>query len=102
MTLGLQIAKLRNELGFSVTQFAQRLGTNTSSVKSWENGSSIPSTENVIKICRLLHTTPNALLDFDKQPTVVIDGLSESDQRKIRGIVQLLFDEENRRGKTNI
>ena len=102
MKMGLQIAKLRSELGWSVTQFSQRLGTNTSSVKSWENGSSIPSTENIIKICHLLHTTPNTLLDFDRKPVVLIDDLSESDQRKIRGIVQLFFDEENRRGKTKI
>lgn len=98
MSIGLQISKLRNELGWSITHFAQRLGTNTSSVKNWENGSAIPSTDNIIKLCYLLHTTPNALLEFEKKPVVMLDGLSESNQRIIKGTVQVFFDEQNSHG----
>lgn len=93
MSLGLRISKLRIERGWSQTQLARKMGTNTKSVKDWENDVSSPSVANVIKLCGIFHVTADSLLGIKNKSVVVLDSLSNKEQSTARAIIQVLFDQ---------
>lgn len=92
MSLGLRISKLRIERGWTQTQLARKVGTNTKSVKDWENDISLPSVPNVIKLCSIFHVTSDSLLGIKSKSVVVLDALSHKEQSTARAIIQVLFD----------
>lgn len=96
MSIGKKIAELRQAFGWSRSHVAKLIGTNSRSIENWETGVSMPSMENVIKICDVFHTTPDSLLDYGAKSVLVIDGISQDDQNMIRVIFQAYWDKTHR------
>ena len=63
MTLGERIAQLRREAGLSQEGLAERMGVSRQAVSKWENGSSEPSTANLLALAKLYGVDLGALLE---------------------------------------
>ena len=61
-TLGETLKELRTERGMTQEFVAESLGVSRQAVSKWENGSSEPSTSNLIAIAKLYEILPEELL----------------------------------------
>ena len=61
-TLGETLKELRTERNMTQDFVAESLGVSRQAVSKWENGSSEPSTSNLIAIAKLYETPPEELL----------------------------------------
>ncbi|MBQ6878547.1 MAG: helix-turn-helix transcriptional regulator [Oscillospiraceae bacterium] len=61
-TLGETLKELRTERNMTQEFVAENLGVSRQAVSKWENGSSEPSTTNLIAIAKLYETAPEELL----------------------------------------
>ena len=61
-TLGETLKELRTERNMTQEFVAESLGVSRQAVSKWENGSSAPSTSNLIAIAKLYDTPPEELL----------------------------------------
>ena len=66
MTVGEKIYILRTKAGLSQEKFADKIGVSRQSVSKWETNVAIPDTEYVIKMCKVLCVSLDALL-LDKE-----------------------------------
>ena len=82
--LGERIKKMREEIGFSQEEFAERLGVNRVSVTQIEKGQRRITAEEVSKIARIFNISPDNLLDFKKDIEVILERKSK--RKKSRGI----------------
>ena len=85
MGIGKQIEEMRREAGWSQYHLGTLLGTNSRTVQNWENEVSMPSLDNLLKLCSVFQTTPN-----------VLDDLPREDQAVMKGIYQLLWSKSHR------
>lgn len=61
MSFGNQLKKRREELGFSRSVFAERLGVSASAISNYENGLSFPKEEVMLRLFDSLEVDPNTL-----------------------------------------
>lgn len=92
MSIGLRIKHFRNECNWSQYRLAEKIGTNTKTVKDWENDVSMPSVHNVIKLCNLFHISSDELLGLNNKYVIVLDHIQKEDQIKIRAMLQAYID----------
>ena len=62
MTLGETIKDYRTQLNLSQTELGDRIGVSRQAVSKWGNGSSDPSTTNLIALASLFDITPVEML----------------------------------------
>lgn len=67
MTLGENIALRRRSAGLSQEALAGQLGVSRQAVSRWETNESLPDTEKVMQLCRILGVSADELL-MDKTP----------------------------------
>jgi transcriptional regulator with XRE-family HTH domain len=68
-----RLKQLRLRAGFATArEFARTLDVPENRYTRWERGQAEPSLEMFVKICRLLKSSPNALLSFDPPPRPLI------------------------------
>ncbi len=60
---GKRIAVLRNNIGFSQAQLAQRLGVTSQAVSKWECGTAIPDIDFLLELSHLYHVSINEMLE---------------------------------------
>ena len=60
--IGQRIADKRSALGLSQEEFAEQIGLSRAAVGKIERGEVAPRTDTLISVCRILGTTPNAIL----------------------------------------
>ena len=72
------------------------LYTSSRTVQNWENEVSMPSLDNLLKLCSVFQTTPNVLLGFSTHAVLVLDDLPREDQAVMKGIYQLLWSKSHR------
>ena len=65
MTIGNKIAKLRNLMGISQEEFADKIGVSRQSVSKWEIGKTLPQSDKIIEICNLFNISADNLLQGD-------------------------------------
>jgi transcriptional regulator with XRE-family HTH domain len=75
-TLGINLAKFRNEKGVAIRQAAQEIGTSPTTLTRIEKGN-IPDIETFKKICNWMDADPGAVLNSNsssniKTPTVAV------------------------------
>lgn len=106
MTLGEKISALRNQLGMSQGDLAEKINVSRQSVSKWETDTSIPELDKLIQLSELFHMTLDELVKGDimqnadpvkepapetmEQPTQVIVRKT-TDTRKIIGTILLCF-----------
>ena len=64
--IGERIRQLRSEKGMSQEQLAEALHISRQAISKWETGESIPDTERVMLLCRVLDISADYLL-FGKE-----------------------------------
>lgn len=62
MTIGEKIASRRRAAGLSQEVLANQLGVSRQAVSRWENNESLPDTEKVLQLCRVLCVSADDLL----------------------------------------
>ena len=62
MKIGSNIAALRKEKGITQEELANALGVSAQAVSKWENGTSDPSTSNLIALAKLFQLSAEELL----------------------------------------
>ena len=62
MNIGERITALRKERSISQAELAGKLGVSRQAVSKWENGTSDPSTSNLIAAAKLYGTTVEELI----------------------------------------
>lgn len=65
--IGDRIRQLRKACKLTQEQLAENLGISSQAVSKWETGASTPDLDVLPRLAVLLHTTPDVLLDFDRQ-----------------------------------
>lgn len=96
---GNKLRELRKERNLTQKQLAELIGVQNSIISFYEVGDRIPSPEVIIKLARVLHVSSDYLLGLEKQESVDISGLSESDKGLIRSLVYSLREKNENRIK---
>lgn len=90
-----RIKTLREQKGLSQAKLAKILNITRSSVNAWEMGVSIPSTQKIVELALLFHTTTDYILGLDDDSSL---SLKTYDEKDIRLIYHLLnYIEENKK-----
>ncbi len=93
-----RIRELRAKNNLTQTQLARALYVTRSSVNAWEMAVSIPSTEKIIELCQVLHTTADYLLGVDSGETILIEAYTYEEKELLYRLLQY-FDQQHRLGK---
>lgn len=91
-TLGARITRLREQMGLSQAALAKRMHVSRSTVQAWESGHTRPSTDKLISLAKLLHTSTDYLLDCEDEHTICLDTYNNHEQELILRLLQY-FDE---------
>ncbi len=92
---GQRLRSLRKEKHLTQQQLATLIGTRNSIISFYEVGDRIPSPDVIIKLSQVLHVSSDYLLGIEKNESLDISGLSESDKSLVRSLVDSLR-EKNR------
>ena len=85
-----RIRELREKHGMSQTDLAETLHTTRSTVNSWEQDISIPSTRFVVEMADLFHVSTDYLLREDPERTLNTSGLNQADLRMLTDIIRYM------------
>ncbi len=90
MNFGDKLKMLRTGQNLTQQQLATRLGVQKSVVSYYESGERTPSTDVLIKLARVFHTTIDYLLDVKRERVIDVSELSESDIAAVTAVVEAL------------
>ena len=90
-----RIKKLRKKNKISQKELAALLGVSRSSVNGWELGINMPSTQYIIKMACLWHVSTDYLLGIEKNKTLSLSGLSQSDRKLIYSFYREITKNKN-------
>ncbi len=87
ISFGNRLKNLRKSRGITQSELAETLEVTQQTVGFWENGSSIPSIETVIKAAKYFGVTIDYLLCVDNRPMIDASGLNEHDISAVQTII---------------
>ena len=90
-----KIKFLREQLGFTQSDLAKKLGITRSSVNAWEMGISVPSTQYVVELAGIFKVSTDYLLGVQNTASVSVDGLSETDVQLVNAVINHLRQKNN-------
>ena len=78
IALGLRLAELRRQHGYSQEELADKLGVSRQAVSKWERGEASPDTDNLIELAKIYNMSLDDLLNLDptKPDEDFVDGIS--------------------------
>ena len=85
-----KVKKLREQKGLSQAELARLLGITRSSVKAWEMGISVPSTQYIVDLAGVFDISTDYLLGVDSSSTISVAGLTDSDILLVHSIIEHL------------
>ena len=89
-----RIKELREKNDLTQTELAKRMNVTRSSVNAWEMGISIPSTEKIVELTLILHTTSDYLLGINNDEILPIYKYSSEEKELIYQLISY-FDKRN-------
>ena len=95
MELGRIIGKLRTEAKMTQVQFAEVFGVSQQSVQKWENGTTVPDLEKIIRISRYFDLSLDALIMGNDQRIVEEMGRSRTVKPQYQNIHDWEFYSSN-------
>lgn len=95
---GERLRQLRKQKKLTQKQLAALIGTKNSIISFYEVGERIPSPEVIMKLATVLGVTTDYLLGMEKNETLDISGLTNTDVTLVRTLVDTLR-EKNRQIK---
>lgn len=66
----LQLRALRTKKGLTLTELAEKIGSNYQAVGRWERGTTEITLGDALKVCRVLDCTLDELVGWESVPTV--------------------------------
>ena len=96
--VGTRIREMRELLGMTQAQLAERVHVSCSSVKSWESGQTYPSIDSCVALSQTFHVSTDYFFLPIRTKKVILDGLSERETQMIYDMLAF-FDEEKKGGK---
>ena len=91
-SMGSRIALLREQSGMSQSALARRMHVSRASVQSWESGTNLPSTDNLIFLSKVFHVSTDYVLDINATKTINLDNYNRKEQMLVLRLMQY-FDE---------
>lgn len=88
-----QIRKLREQAGYSQAQLAKKLDVTRSSVNAWEMGISAPTTQYVVAMAKLFHTSTDYLLGMENTLHIQIDRYTQEEKQIIFSLLKYFDDQ---------
>lgn len=88
-----QIRKLREQAGYSQAQLAKKLDVTRSSVNAWEMGISAPTTQYVVAMAKLFHTSTDYLLGMENTLHIQIGGYTQEEKQIIFSLLKYFDDQ---------
>lgn len=82
-----RMRELRERTGRTQEEIADMLNIRRQTYNSYEQGNIMPKTENIIKISKILHTTPNYLLGWEEEQ------MKEKNNSFMGGVIRRLREE---------
>lgn len=92
MTVFDRVKKLAKKSGLSISKVEDQAGIGANSLYNWRT--KVPSSENVAKVAKVLHTTTDYLLGLSDDPSVKDEGLTNNQKRVAYSIDPDISDEE--------
>lgn len=89
-----RIKELREKNDLTQTELAKRMNVTRSSVNAWEMGISIPSTEKIVELTFILHTTSDYILGINNDEFLSIYKYSSEEKELIYQMISY-FDSRN-------
>ena len=96
--VGTRIREMRELLGMTQAELAERVHVSCSSVKSWESGQTYPSIDSCVALSQTFHVSTDYFFLPIRTKKVILDGLSERETQMIYEMLAF-FDEEKKGGK---
>ena len=86
----LQLRAIRTKKGLTLTELAEKIGSNYQAVGRWERGTTEITLGDALKVCRVLDCTLDELVGWESTPTI-----KEQENRvfKLHSKVQQAIDE---------
>lgn len=66
----LQLRALRTKKGLTLTELAEKIGSNYQAVGRWERGTTEITLGDALKVCRVLDCTLDELVGWESTPTI--------------------------------
>ena len=88
-----RIKELREQNNLTQSELARKLQLSRASINAWEMGISIPGTNKIPDICRILHTTADYLLGMDTKDVIPIHPYNPDEKKILFGLTRY-FDEK--------
>ncbi len=88
MELGKKIYQLRKLSGMTQEQLAGKLSISRATLSKWENGTSMPDVESVVKISSLFHTSLEELL-LEEESHVEEENMQKSTQITLEDMMRI-------------
>jgi len=85
-----KLRQLRKEYGLTQAELASMIGVKNSVISFYEMGDRVPSPKIIKKLAATLHVSADYLLGIEKQPSIDVSGLDESDIALVRSLVDTL------------
>ena len=102
--VGKRIAKRRRELGLKQSDVNKMAGLSDKYLSNIERATSIPSLEVLMKLCAVLHTTPDKLLlgaqssdvvsNVGKVASMKVDNMTREQQRLALSLLDWIADQK--------
>ncbi|MCR4956930.1 MAG: helix-turn-helix domain-containing protein [Lachnospiraceae bacterium] len=90
--IGLFIAEIRKEKGYTQRQLAEQLGASDKAISRWETGRGMPDTSIMPQLCRVLDININELLSGERLTAEIYSGKAEEHMVNL-----MKSNEENRK-----
>jgi len=87
---GEKLRLLRKEKGLTQAELATLIGVKDKVISFYETGDRVPSPKIIKKLAATLHVSADYLLGIEKQPSIDVSGLDESDIALVRSLVDTL------------
>lgn len=86
----LQLRVLRTKKGLTLTELAEKIGSNYQAVGRWERGTTEITLGDALKVCRVLDCTLDELVGWESTPTI-----KEQEKRalELQNKIQEVIDE---------
>ena len=96
MNFGEKLRSLRTGQKLTQQQLADRIGVAKSVVSYYESGDRFPSSDVLIKIAKVFHTSTDFLLDVAREQVIDVSGLSPEDIDVVRTVAEALKRKQNK------
>ena len=91
------LKKLRLSHNLNQVQLAQKLNVSKQAISNWENNNIQPSIDILIKIADIFSVSTDYLLGRDQQTSLVVSGLTPTQQAHIQQIINDILEAKNNR-----